>query len=463
MKNKLLWIIAGAILVMVFSFCFLKYGGKGEPITDNGFANLYVCVQDKLIRGYCRDGICEFYLPDYTDYESAYLCFDDLRYDIRDGNKVIHSGDSLSKVISESFKRIKVYKGSEITSVFINTKDDSLDYLKADKSHVLPGNISLVSFDGRTGYDGRIENIRTRGHSSFSSTDKKSYRFKLRKKAALLSDNETKEYRLIANFTDITGIRTQLAFDLAKTLGLKYPAYEQVDLYIDGKYEGLYLLTETTSEDKMDFQVEITRASRIEGDEDKNVFPAYDDGSVFIVNYNQGMSEQDIMEIMGNPMKYADTGSFSAMYIHDFLLDDVDANYASTFYEGSGGVLYASPVWDYDRALGSEKENGDPMVNSYSDGLPETFYKNSANRSRISKRYKAVSEHLDYLLSDGIDAMYAVVAASNENNFRRWEINGRINTEKYVELTPLSENVTYLKWYFGKRRELLDKKLENVK
>lgn len=447
----------------MFSLGFFLYGGKGEPVIQNGFGRLYVGVQGKMIRGYCKNGVCEFYLPDYTDYGSSCVYFDDLRYDVREGNKVIHSGDRLDKVISVGLDRIKIYKGSKIKSVFLNTKDDSLDYIKEDKDHILPGDISIIDEKGNISFEGRLEAVRGRGHSSFTATDKKSYRIKLRKKAALLSDNEQREYRLIANFTDITGIRTPLAFRLAEELGLKHPSFEEVDLYIDGKYEGLYMLTETTSAQKRDFQVEITRSSRIEADEDKTVFPAYDEGSVFMVNYNQKTSVSDIKKILADPVSYADPDSFSAMFIHDFLMDDVDANYASTFYEGSDGVLYASPVWDYDRALGAEEENSDSQVNSYRDGLPEKFYAVFENRPIVVKKYKEASSYIDYLIAEGIDDMYAEIAASNDNNFRRWEVNGRLNIEKYVETSPLTENVGYLKGYFKARRVLLEKKLENVK
>ena len=61
---------------------------------------------------------------------------------------------------------------------------------------------------------------------------------------ALLGLPEDDTWALLANFLDPTLMRNQVAFDLARALGMKYvPQQQYVDLYMNGKYQGVYAAT----------------------------------------------------------------------------------------------------------------------------------------------------------------------------------------------------------------------------
>ena len=64
-------------------------------------------------------------------------------------------------------------------------------------------------------------------------------------KVALGGMEKNKKWMLLANWFDISLIRNQITFDLCREIGLKStPDCRQVDLYLNGAYNGTYLLTE---------------------------------------------------------------------------------------------------------------------------------------------------------------------------------------------------------------------------
>jgi hypothetical protein len=87
--------------------------------------------------------------------------------------------------------------------------------------------------------------IRGRGNSTWIKPPKKPYRLKLSKKESLFGLPKAKSWVLLANFFDTTYIKASLAFELESRLGMSYPNhYVHVELFLNGKYQGTYLLTE---------------------------------------------------------------------------------------------------------------------------------------------------------------------------------------------------------------------------
>ena len=110
------------------------------------------------------------------------------------------------------------------------------------------GSLAVVSPDGRTDYAGRLRQIRGRGNYSWM-LDKKSYQIKLEDKSDLLRTGDPAErnrtWVLLADQSDGSLLRNRIALDLALEMGMDNSAHcESVDLYYDGEYRGLYLLSE---------------------------------------------------------------------------------------------------------------------------------------------------------------------------------------------------------------------------
>ena len=91
--------------------------------------------------------------------------------------------------------------------------------------------------------------IRGRGNSTWWAGvryGKKPYRFRFRENTSLMGLPAHRNWVLLANWYDATlGMRTGFAFELGARLGVPYtPSYHFVNLYMNGRYDGLYLLTE---------------------------------------------------------------------------------------------------------------------------------------------------------------------------------------------------------------------------
>lgn len=88
--------------------------------------------------------------------------------------------------------------------------------------------------------------IRGRGNYTWEGFDKKPYRLKLDKKAALLGMNKSKQWGLLAHADDNQGfMRNATGFEISRLLGLPWtPGDQPCELVLNGRYDGLYFLTE---------------------------------------------------------------------------------------------------------------------------------------------------------------------------------------------------------------------------
>ncbi|MCL2690306.1 MAG: CotH kinase family protein [Chitinispirillia bacterium] len=91
------------------------------------------------------------------------------------------------------------------------------------------------------------QQMRGRGNSTWTDWPKKPYRIRFRKdtKQSLFGLPAARNWVLLANYYDLSLIKTSFAFELGKRLGLPYTCtYNHVELYLNGEYQGSYLLTE---------------------------------------------------------------------------------------------------------------------------------------------------------------------------------------------------------------------------
>lgn len=177
-----------------------------------------------------------------------------------------------------------------LPTIYIDTKDgaaiqpSSGDWVAAG-IQVMDANENLTSFTeeiGLTGGGKNIMQIRGRGTSSWTNTEKKSYRIQFGKDDKDNLGNVTKSYKhnlleneevagvvkkrnwvLLANAGDKTLIRNALTSEIGDAVNLPFtPGYRFVDLVLNGNYVGTYQVTEFLEAD----------ANRINIDEDNGLF-----------------------------------------------------------------------------------------------------------------------------------------------------------------------------------------------
>lgn len=145
----------------------------------------------------------------------------------------------------------RVMQASSISTVYLTSSNSAQgrDWVDGDKKNITTGSMSMVSADGGSIYSGELKQIKARGNSTFTYADKKSYQIKLNTASDLLGNQEqVKTWVLLASYFDATQMHDKLMKDLATKLGLAYTAScNWVNLYYDGEYRGVYLLSEKNS------------------------------------------------------------------------------------------------------------------------------------------------------------------------------------------------------------------------
>ena len=145
----------------------------------------------------------------------------------------------------------RVMQASPISTVYLTSSNSAQgrDWVDTSKKNIATGSMSMVSADGGSIYSGELKQIKARGNSTFTYTDKKSYQIKLNTASDLLGNKaQVKTWVLLASYFDATQMHDKLMKDLATKLGLAYTAScNWVNLYYDGEYRGVYLLSEKNS------------------------------------------------------------------------------------------------------------------------------------------------------------------------------------------------------------------------
>lgn len=416
-------------------------------------------------------------------------------YEASDGLKYLF----LPSWAQESAEKAR-YEGQEVTlmqsenlaSVEISTASGSLEALQADKENTEAGSITIRLSDGSLSYVGRIEEMRTRGNSSWA-LDKKGFQIRLEDSADLFGMGDGKTWILLANGFDETGIRNSIALDLAREAGLCFtPEYEPVDLYCNGEYQGSYLFCEKVqaSPERVDigegYLIERELQNRYEiavylegqrGFQTKN-------GDYYLIEYPENPTDAQVEEIR-NLVQNAEDAAFAEDGIHPetgkkwsdyldmdsfvrkYLLEEVTKNYdggvTSAFYYVPEGEekLYAGPAWDYDVIFGNntldEMSSSPEGVTELADHMygPELYselMEQEEFRTAVFDCFKTVYlPLLENLLEDGIDGYAAQTEASMKMNHIRWQ--DMDNRYQYYE--SYEDNLRYLKFFVEKRTEFL--------
>ena len=258
--------------------------------------------------------------------------------------------------------------------------------------------------DPRNHFNGKID-IEIRGSSS-QSFPKKSYGFELKDEDEqdmdfpLLGLPEEEDWILYAPYSDKALIRNVLTFTLASQFSNIYSSRCRfVELFINEKYEGIYVLMEKIKRDKNRVAIAKLKAEDIEGEEltggyivkiDKTTgsggdgwhseykndngnrtFYQYDypkskniqpEQKQYIKNYFDNFETEVYNEnhdtLNGYP-SFIKPESFYDMIIMNELSKNIDGYRLSTYlYKDKNDILTAGPLWDYNLAFGNANYGG---------------------------------------------------------------------------------------------------------
>ncbi|MDR3284082.1 MAG: CotH kinase family protein [Treponema sp.] len=235
--------------------------------------------------------------------------------------------------------------------------------------------------------------IKGRGNSTWTSFNKKPFALKLNSKKSILGMPSHKRWNLLANHSDKSLLRTEIAFKMGEIFDrLAWtPRSQAVDLYMNGVYQGLYQLTEAIKLDENRVSVgdEIAADNPgggyvIEVDQRKGelfnftttkkvVFSCSDpdealDTVIEETSKTVWQKVQADVQAAENALyaanfagpegyrKYFDVDSIVDWYLVNEITKNHDANFYSSvyvYYKPDAGKYFFGPLWDFDMAFGN--------------------------------------------------------------------------------------------------------------
>ena len=144
---------------------------------------------------------------------------------------------------------VRVMQATSLPTVYLTSTDASARgraYVDASKQNTTTAALQMIDANGGEIAATNITELKARGNSTFTYAAKKSYQMKLETASDLMQNGENvKTWVLLANYFDATLMHDKLFKDMAAALEMPYTAScDWVNLYYDGEYRGVYLLSE---------------------------------------------------------------------------------------------------------------------------------------------------------------------------------------------------------------------------
>lgn len=333
------------------------------------------------------EDILRVYLP----VENARISFQHMSA-VQIGGTVYHSGDVLADVASGEMvdvalignsgetlveRLVRFYVATGTPSIYIQLQDDDIadiNVIANDKSK--EGTILYETVDADGNVDcGGTGVIHARGNNN-NNFAKKSYSLNLDDTASLLGMGAASKWALRAAPEDQTMMMDKVVLDVSKNIGVPYEMdAEHVNVYIDGEYEGLYLMTQRVKVDGGSVDIDDGYLMEFEWGQR---YVLADQGFQsehrnIVVHSPENLDESEMNELAAyvqeaedavynvagvNPQtgktwfEYLDAASWiKEFWIQEFFIN-YDADFTSTFFtkRTDDPLLYAGPCWDFDKA-----------------------------------------------------------------------------------------------------------------
>lgn len=454
-RTKLIVLLFVLLLCGYFLAVFQKRDVQFAVCQEN--EQLQVTVKADDIKQYIypwhdeEEDIYYFFLPAFVN--DSKIFFDEMgRTSVEINNHLYKWGSSFEWKSGEVYLfkesksdvsyRVCFMKSENLPALFVNTDSGSMEYLCSNKDNEESGKLVAVAEDGSVGYNGSLDRISGRGNSTWDQK-KKPYSIKLPTSYSLCNMDAGKKWNLLALCFESDKIHSKLVYDMARELGMDYAVQSTwVDLYCNGEYSGLYLLTEavTVGEGRVEIHELTEKDSDISGgyflekdiiDPENAALPFIcTEFAMFSVHAPKQMNEEQQEYISGymrwveslivsgddEYRNYIDVDSFADhLILENIALDDDGMVRSTFFYKDQGNdKLYLGPVWDYDRAMGEGYREGyDSAV--FMEGLEKWYqplYEDEYFHDTVMDEYQQFRPYLHYILDEQIDAYADKIRAS---------------------------------------------------
>jgi len=392
---------------------------------------------------------------------------------------------------------------TEIPTVYIDTDNSAAI---TGKSEYVPGSITVVSNDENECCTEVRMGIRGRGNSTWNMA-KKPYRVKFDAKTNFMNlPAKAKSWVFLANYADKTLMRNAIAFEISSFVGMEYtPSVKFVDVVLNGKYIGNYMVTDQTEVAKNRVPVEtqeltdteepaVTGGYLIELDGFADSEPVWfqteqgikvtvkypkDDEInpqqlAYITDYVREFEKRLFAADFTDPEKgyrsMVDEESLVNWYIACELTANSDSFWSTYIYKKrEDNRLYFGPLWDFDIAFNNDNRLGNAVNQLMRERAhePRTWirrmWKDEWFRTAVNTRWTQLNEQgLENHLLNKIEEYATLIDASQQLNFTTWPV---LSDRVYLEnaLFPTYRGgVDYLKEFVSARIEFLTESFANT-
>jgi CotH protein len=365
------------------------------------------------------------------------------------------------------------------------------------KEVYITGQMSLVSnVPGAAAVNGGLQ-IRGRGNSTWDLHPKKPYRLKLTDKQPLLGMPSSKDWVLLANYSDKTLLRNAAAFDLGTRMGFPWtPRSAFVEVYINDRYDGVYQLMENIKITKDRVNIDELAAADVGADkitggyllevdfrEDGHTMhtsidnlpivfqspeepvPAQEDYIKGYINqFETVLHSSTFADPTTGYAAFIDVDSFIRWYLVNEVYRNVDANMSSScwMYKPRGGKLVMGPLWDFDLAAGNANYNDSFKTDGWRIRTAPWFsrlFEDPAFAARVKAKWNEI--RIDQLpaMLQSITASSASLQQPQLNNFQRWPILEMYVWPNYAIPGSYAGEIDYLNTWLTARIAWMDRQI----
>lgn len=335
--------------------------------------------------------------------------------------------------------------------------------------------------------------LRARGNGTWVGKQKKPFTLCMEKSTELLGMGKNKKWNLLANSVDRSLLKNYIFGSLASDIGMEFvPQMQNIVLFVNGNYQGVYLLTTKVSVDKnrvnlskKDFLVNwggtnpqqvITYKSDtwfykeflqsepyvdlIYPEEDKEI----EEKQQIIQRFISSIEDVNSDEYL----KYMDMDSMVRYYWVQEASMNYDAPFRSTYsyYRENTGKMYMGPIWDMDLTLGIRvPKHGVSFYNpegwkirqwswyvplfqhkEFADAVKKAYFEGGV-REGLMKSIEDFEKEKDHLSVDG------------EMNFRFWDYENEPFTFHY-DVSSYEEYVDKVIEFYKQRIAWIDQQMQ---
>lgn len=406
---------------------------------------------------------------------------------------------------------------SENLPVMMVTVEDREDLIRLDefdnKKYIETGTACILDEEGRLVCSEKLDKFKIRGNLT-ATLDKRPFTFSFKEPIGLCGMAPAVKWNLLANATDGSYIRNKTVLELAnRSIDAYEPDGEFLEVYLNGHYMGMYLLTEAVEigENRLAIDPALSWFLEMELDfrlEENEPFVVSERGQIFALRNAEGISagEKSRIENMINDIESAlfaqdgvssisgkklsqliDMDSWAEMWLIQEISGDHDTGIASTFAyvtDKENPFLYAGPVWDFDGTMGNVNTPmfGNPaaLVTSAGQSRPagnanqnrwlSAMYRNDEFRKAVEDKYQQIFRgKLEEILDTGIELWAGRIRRSAELDGFRWHdkrLDWMFTLPKdysvpqgtdYRRFAGLESHVNMVKDFLSEKKEFLDK------